>query len=79
MTLEQREALKHARYALDRAVGMIVGGEDIILSDPLEKAIWACIDAINEEIPEDKPTEWSDLAAERLTEIRALKKELGRA
>jgi hypothetical protein len=77
MTIAQREDLIHARYALDRAVNVLIGGADIVLATPLEKAIWSCIDAINLEIPEDKPTEWSDLAAERAAEIKALKEQIG--
>lgn len=76
MTPQQREALIHARYSLDRVVAVIVGDNDIVLSVALEKAIWNCIDAINDEIPEDKPTYWSDLASERLAEIRQLKNEI---
>jgi len=54
MTSQQREALIHARYALDRAVSVIIGGDDIVLSTELEDAIWSCIDAIDAEIPEAK-------------------------
>jgi hypothetical protein len=57
MTSQQREALIHARYALDRTVSVIVGGDDIVLSTELERAIWLCIDAINAEIPEDNPAD----------------------
>lgn len=78
MTQAQREALIIARYALDRVVSVIVGTKDeICISDTLEMALWTLRDAIDEEIPEDKPTEWSDLAAERAAEIRALKAQIG--